>query len=167
MRSHANVLLFRIASTMAAVVLAGVAVAEPDAGSPVPLQQLLKLPSGAAAGATIEKRGGDTRSEWEARFRKVRADHEKAEAQLAATRAAIEKKAASQDSQWRVSAPGLGGAAKPAEGGDSPLDYRLTQDLRRDREEVLRSERRIQDLRVEANLAGVPDDWRGESAPLE
>ena len=166
MRSHANVLLFRIASTMAAVVLAGVAVAEPDAGSPVPLQQLLKLPSGAAAGASIEKRGGSTRSEWEARFRKARADHQKAETQLAATRAALEKKAAANDSQWRVSAPGLG-AAKPAEGGDSPLDYRLTQDLRRNREEVLRSERRIQDLGVEANLAGVPDDWRGEPPPLE
>ena len=41
------------------------------------------------------------------------------------------------------------------------------QELRRNRDELAHSERRIQDLEVEANLAGVPQDWRGESAPEE
>jgi len=165
-RSHANTSLRGLGPLLAAVLVAGAAVADPGGGSPVPLQQLLKLPSGAASEASIDKRGGNTRSEWEQRFRKVRADHEKAETELAATRAALEKKAATQSGQWRVSAPGLGGAVS-AEGSDSPLDYRLTQDLRRNREELVRSERRIQDLEVEANLAGVPQDWRGEPQPEE
>lgn len=142
--------------------VAGVAAADPDA--PVSLQQLLKLPSGTGTEAKIEKRGGYTRAEWDERFRQVHAEHRKAETQLAATRAALEKKVATDGGQWRVGAPGLGGAVS-AEAAESPLDYRLTQELRRNRDELARTERRIQDLEVEANLAGVPADWRGGTQP--
>jgi len=162
LRPHANRCFRRFVPVLgAAALVAGVAAAEPDTGGSVPLQQLLKLPAGAASGVSLGKRGGHTRSEWEELFRKARQDHEKAEASLVATRTALEKKAATEGGQWRVSAPGFGTAAS-AEGADTPLDYHLTQELRRNREEVARSERKIQDLEVEANLAGVPPDWRGE-----
>ena len=57
---------------------------------------------------------------------------------------------------------GEGGTTTTAE---TPLDYKLSQDLRRSREEVERAERQLQDLGVEANLAGVPEDWRQPEAP--
>ena len=80
---------------------------------------------------------------------------------LARTREAIGDKAAKEGGQWRMGAPGLG-AIETADGGQSPLDYRLTQELRRNREELALAERRLQDLRVEANLASVPAEWRAE-----
>jgi len=165
---HANACFRWLSPVLGAALLAGAAsAADPALGDAVPLGQLLKLPAGAPVGASIEKRGGSTRAEWEQRFRKVRADHEQAETRLAATRAELEKKAASEGGgQWRVSAPGLGGIG-PSEGNESPLDYRLTQELRRNRDELAHSERRIQDLEVEANLAGVPPEWRGGPQPEE
>ncbi|MEE2678058.1 MAG: hypothetical protein VX546_05720 [Myxococcota bacterium] len=162
LRPHAKTALRWFGPCLWVGLAASVAAADPDA--PVSLQQLLKLPSGTGAEATIDKRGGYTRGEWDDRFRKVHAEHRKAESQLAATRAALEEKAATDGGQWRVAAPGIGGAVS-AEAAESPLDYRLTQELRRNRQEVARTERRIQDLEVEANLAGVPADWRGGTQP--
>ena len=49
------------------------------------------------------------------------------------------------------------GAANPPE---APLDFQLRQELRRHREEVERLEGRLRELEIEANLAGVPEDWR-------
>ena len=165
LRRHANACLRWLSPVLGAALLAGAASpAEPALEDAVPLDQLLKLPAGAPVGASIEKRGGSTQQEWEQRFRKVRADHEQAQGQLAATRAELEEKAASDGGQWRVSAPGLAGVGA-IEDSESPLDYRLTQELRRNRDELAHSERRIQDLEVEANLAGVPQDWRGEPEP--
>ena len=42
---------------------------------------------------------------------------------------------------------------------DQPLDYTLSNEKRRNREEVERAERRLTDLEIEANLAGVPPEW--------
>lgn len=161
MHCHANARFRWLGPALGAALLASAASASEDA---VPIDQLLKLPAGVAVEARIEKRGGSTRPEWVKRFREARASHEQAETRLAATRAELEEKVASEGGQWRMTAPGLGGAA-PAEGVDSPLDYRLTQELRRNRDELKHSERRMQDLEVEANLAGVPEDWRGEPEP--
>jgi hypothetical protein len=44
---------------------------------------------------------------------------------------------------------------------DSPIDFQLRSELRRHREEVERLERKLRQLDIEANLAGVPEDWRG------
>ena len=60
-----------------------------------------------------------------------------------------------------MGAPGLGAIEEGHDPRDSPLDYQLTQTLRRNREELARAERQLQDLEVEANLASVPADWRG------
>ena len=140
------------------LVLAGLAIGASSTGQEdVPLDRLLKLP--AAPGTTGgETRAGSTRGEWLARFESARQDLEAARAALEATRGQIEDKA-SDESAWRMGAPGLGGATGNA--ADAPLDYKLTQDLRRNREEVERAERQLQDLEVEANLAGVPTEWRG------
>jgi hypothetical protein len=125
----------------------------------VPLDRLLKLP-GDQGSVGVETRAGSTRAEWLARFERARQDVEAAEAALEATRAQIEEKA-SEESAWRMGAPGVGSSASAAE---SPIDYKLTQELRRNREEVTRAERQLQDLDVEANLAGVPVEWRGGEA---
>jgi hypothetical protein len=147
-----------LAAPLALGALAGRA--EPDEAPGVPLDRLLKLPASAPVGGSLEKRGGDTKREWEARYRTAREDLERARRELEETRAELEERAGEEGGAWRMSPPGLGGAT--AEASDTtPIDYKLTQDLRRRREEVARSERRLQDLDVEANLAGVPPDWRG------
>ncbi len=61
-----------------------------------------------------------------------------------------------------MTAPGLGATAVAPE---TPLDFKLSQDLKRRREELARTERQLEDLMVEANLAGVPEYWRQPDAP--
>ena len=127
-------------------------------GEPVSLDQLLKLPRGTAvAPVEVEKRGGRTRSQWQDRYRSARRELAEAEESLADSRAALEERMGEESSSWKMAAPGLGDASASS---DAPTDYRLSQQLRRDRAEVARAERALQDLDVEANLAGVPDDWR-------
>ena len=54
-----------------------------------------------------------------------------------------------------MAAPGMPQGASE----NSPLSYRLLHEIRRQREEVARFERRLRDLKIEASLAGVPDEW--------
>ena len=130
----------------------------------IPLDQLLRLPAGSGSTTRLDKRGGHTKSEWETRFRAARTAQAEAVAAIARTRAAIEAKVLEDGGgQWRMGAPGLGNLESDAT--DSPLDYKLTQQLRRNRDDLARAERGLQDLEVEANLASVPDDWR--AAPVE
>jgi hypothetical protein len=42
---------------------------------------------------------------------------------------------------------------------NSPVNYGLRQEIQRNREDVVRAERKLRDLNVEANLAGVPENW--------
>jgi hypothetical protein len=137
--------------------LAAGAAAEEKAEAPVvPLDKLLKLPASAPVEASVERLGGSTRAEWQTRFQTARRELSEAEQALETTRKELEK--AGGDSQWTMAAPGLGGGG--AASSDSPLDYKLSQDLRRQRDELLRAHQRLQDLEVEANLAGVPEGWR-------
>ena len=131
---------------------------EPDPPS-VPLDRLLKLPSSAPVQARVEKRGGSTRGEWQARFEKAREEREAAHLALEDVRAELEEAAGGE--AWTMTAPGLGAAAVP----ETPRDFKLSQDLKRCREELERTERQLQDLAVEANLAGVPERWRQPDAP--
>jgi hypothetical protein len=62
---------------------------------------------------------------------------------------------AGEKAGWQMSAPGVQ-AMNPE---DSPVSYELRQELRRQREEIERFERRLRELEVEAKLAGVPDEW--------
>jgi hypothetical protein len=133
---------------------------EPAAASGVPLDRLLKLPPSLPAQGEVEKRGGATRDEWQARFSAAREQLERARKELEGARADLQGRVDEDGSSWKMAAPGLGTSAKPpSEAG--PIDYKLSQDLRRGREDVERAEKRLQDLEVEANLAGVPAEWRG------
>ena len=58
---------------------------------------------------------------------------------------------------WKIAAPGVQAAVDD----DSPVNYGLRQEIRRKREDVVRTERALRDLIVEANLAGVPKNWYG------
>jgi hypothetical protein len=143
-------------------VLAGLAIGTSAAAQEdVPLDRLLKLPEAQGGEVRgVETRAGRTRAEWLARFEQAREDVDTANAALETTRGQIEEKAG-EESAWRMGAPGVGSSGPAA---DAPLDYKLTQELRRNREEVERAERQLQDLEVEANLAGVPVEWRGQPA---
>jgi hypothetical protein len=128
----------------------------------VGLDSLLKLPPSGAPAAE-PRAGGVSRHEWEQRFAAARGD-------VAAARNAIDK--AQQElgalargtETWQMSAPGAQAGTE-----NSPVSYRLRQELRKQREELSSAERRLTDLEVEANLAGVPEEWirPPEKAPPE
>lgn len=171
-RAAAAVFTAGAARGVAGAILAGVALVASGAGAQtadgeaaplvVPLDQLLRLPTSVPVKASIEKRGGSTRVQWQSRFESVRTDLEDAEHALSETREALQVKAG-EESQWKMSAPGLGqGASNPS---NAPLDYRLSQDLRRQREELERARTALRNLETEANLAGVPDAWRQVGEP--
>ena len=136
----------------------------PQAAAPeVPLERLLKLPESVATTPSSEpRRGGRTRAEWQGRFEKAQADLAKARQGLEDSRKELEDVA--PDQAWSMSAPGLPAQASPSE---TSIDFRLRQQIRRQREELERAEQRIDDLSVEANLAGVPEEWRGSDAKPE
>lgn len=125
----------------------------PPQASGVALDQLLVLPSSRTY--SVERKGGLTRGEWRARYAEVRAEVQKEKDALAVAEAKLDTAAGGQ---WKVNPiPG----ADTSESSDSPLDFQLRGELRRHREELERLERRLRQLDIEANLAGVPENWRG------
>lgn len=152
-------------SAAAALVLALPAPAvAADAGAPaeekresprVELDKLLELPG--TREYSVESRGGATPGEWRSRFRSVREDLAAERKALAEAEAELDEVAGSTDA-WQVG-PAIPGGGSTS-GAEAPLDYRLRQKIERHREEVERLERKLRELEVEANLAGVPDAWR-------
>ena len=118
----------------------------------VTLDQLLTLPS--ALPVESGQRGGVTRAEWNSRFAEAGAEVETAKADLDESLDRLSK-LAGRTSNWKVAAPGVQAAVDD----NSPVNYGLKQEIRRKREEVVRAERALRDLIVEANLAGVPENW--------
>lgn len=123
----------------------------PAQAPPVDLDSLLRLPSSTTP---VEPRtGGASRQEWQERFAAAHADVETA-------RQAIEKaqqelgQLAGGGASWQMSAPGAAANTETA-----PVSFRLRQELRRQRDELAAAERRLTELEVEANLAGVPAEW--------
>lgn len=131
---------------------------EADRPPAVGLDQLLRVPD--AVQVRTPRRGGATRSEWQARFRGAHEELERAQKALEAARGELEELASGTEA-WQISAPGAVANTNPEA---APLSYRLRQELRRHREEVERAERKLQELTVEANLAGVPADWQTAGA---
>lgn len=167
MRWHGGVL-----GLLGGLGLAIAAWAQGGAGSDspiVPLDDLLKLPPTLIVPGHLERHGGATKAEWQARFVDAREDIAKAKKKLAKSRKALEKKLG-EGGAWRMSAPGIGDInpqdRDPQINPNAPADYKLSQQVRRSREEVDRSGRYLQDLEVEANLAGVPENWRYVEAPV-
>ncbi len=138
-----------------AVPLAGAAAAEPEAElptEPVSLDRLLTLP--AVLPIESSERGGLTRVEWSNRFEEADEEVTAAEAELEESLDKLSE-LVGKTSNWKVAAPGV--QAAPSD--NSPVNYGLRQEIRRKREDVARAERRRRDLIVEANLAGVPENW--------
>ena len=106
-----------------------------------------------AQGAAVD------RKRWEERFAAVRGDLDGARAKLAKAQADLEALAHKSDS-WQMAAPG---AQPNAE--NSPVSYKLRQEIRQYREDVGRAERRLRELEVEASLAGVPADGVSPCTP--
>lgn len=118
----------------------------------VDLGRLLKLPDSYAK--PTESRRGMGRSEWEVRFESVRLELAESQAALEAAQTELGN-AAGDSSQWSVAAPGT--SPNPE---NTPLSYKLRQEIRRNREIIERNEKKLRSLEIEADLAEVPANWR-------
>jgi hypothetical protein len=139
----------------------GGASGEPDLGS------LLELPSGFGAIESEPTVAGSGEAEWRRRFRTGRERLNEARTTLATTKRELDALADEGGSQWNV-APAIGGAlggGAGAQGRDTPLSFKLRQQLKRDREAVEQAEKELRRLQIEADLAGVPSSWRGQGDP--
>jgi hypothetical protein len=138
--------------------LAGAAASEEPAAqppsAPVELDRLLKLPP-ARVPASPERAGSASKGEWRTRFTSARLERDAAQNTLDAT---VDKmgESVTDTESWQIAPPGASAQAS----ADAPINYSLRQQVRREREELARAERRLQDLTIEADLAGVPQDWR-------
>jgi hypothetical protein len=101
---------------------------------------------------SVDRRAGLTRGEWRARFERIDAALASEKQALETAQAELDRVAGSAD-QWLLGPPGMTNT-------DAPLDYRLRQEITRRKDEIERLETARKDLEVEANLAGVPEDWR-------
>jgi hypothetical protein len=129
------------------------------------LDALLHVPSRFLEGESSSVAGAGE-SEWRRRFDKAYDDLDEARALLERTKQELDGVAEGGGaSQWSVAAPG-GGAPAGGAGSTSPLSFKLRQELKRNRELVEQAERSLRELRIEADLAGVPSSWRGVPRPL-
>lgn len=140
------------------LLLAAPAGAEEASGpaGPVSLDKLLQLPD--SLEYDVERRGGSSRTEWRARFDEARRSVEEAERALEQAQKALAETAGAKEA-WSLAPPGVPVEAA-SEGGDT---FRQREEVRRQREEVERARMRLRELDIEANLAGVPESWRGSS----
>jgi len=119
----------------------------------VGLDQLLKLPSSMSFNA--ERRQGATADEWRSRFRASREAIQEAKDTLEKTRAELDDLASGGGGgNWQVAPPGSNQTE------NTPMSFKLREELRRGRESLDQAERGQRALIVEADLAGVPEDWR-------
>ena len=129
---------------------AGESPARPPA---IGLDQLLRLPSDVQY--DVERRSGGGRGEWRERFRKAVRERDEAERALQESRDELADIAAQTDG-WNLGAPGTSGSVDP----DAPLSFELKQRIRRQSRELDAAEERLRALEVQANLAGIPEEWR-------
>jgi hypothetical protein len=132
---------------------------EGDPPPAVTLDQLLTLPSSLRIEA--EQKGGTTRSEWRAQFVAAEAELEAAKTDLDASLDRL-RDVSAEKGGMKLASPmqGAGGGGM----GETPLDYGLKNEIREGRDAVFSSERRLQELKLEASLAGVPPEWLTEEA---
>ncbi|MBW2399089.1 MAG: hypothetical protein JRG80_07430 [Deltaproteobacteria bacterium] len=135
-----------------------------EGGEPtVGLDKLLRIPPTVQFEPT--KRGHSTKTEWRDRFDEADSDLVRARAKLAETQAKLAE-IGSTSSAWTMGAPGLSSVSRD-KAVEAPLDQGLSVEMRNRRAEVERTERRRAELEVEANLANLPDDWRGTPKPQD
>ena len=133
---------------------------EPAATPKVGIDQLLKLPSTVHVPPGQSARpGGHTRDEWQERFAGARGAIDEHRAAL--DRALEElKEMVGEQGSWQMAAPGMPAAAAE----DTPVSYQLREEIRRERVEMDRAEKRLRELEIEASLAGVPPEWVNEDS---
>ena len=131
---------------------AGAASAASAEEQPAGLDRLLTLPDDKSYG--VDRRGGLSRGEWRARFVEVQDALVVERKGLAEAEGRLDEVAGSS-SNWQM-APVPGMQPSP----DAPLDYQLRVSIRRHKSEIERLERKLKELEIEANLAGVPAEWR-------
>jgi hypothetical protein len=125
----------------------------------VDMDRLLKLPG--SFEQPPEAKGGVTLDQWQGRFDRVLVDFYTANRALTRAQAELEEMAV-EGGSWSMAAPGTKASSENA-----PMSFKLRQEMRRQREAVERSEKRLRELQVQADLAGVPADWRREhSQPI-
>jgi len=149
----------RLAGLAVCFGLAGSALAQepaapPPAPPPVELDRLLKLPAPTAE-APSERLGSASKGEWRSRFVSARLERDAAQTALEAAQEKLGA-AATDNEAWQMTPPGVGSAGA----SDAPVNFSLREEVRRQREELARCERRLQELTIEADLAGVPGSWR-------
>jgi hypothetical protein len=132
------------------------------------LDALLQLPS-SFVGQVGPAVAGASEAEWRRRFRTSRET-------LSAARKALEKTKQELDgaaeggsgNTWSVAPPtGGGSGGGPPNSSTSPLSFKLRQDLKRNRTELDAAEKASRELEIEADLAGVPVEWRGRDEAIE
>ena len=129
-------------------------------GDPVELDTLLHLPSGFGT-RTPKGVAGASESEWRRRFSKADGELAEARRSLDKTKKELDEVAvAGGGSQWSIAPPGGGGGGGDSSPASSPMSFKLRQKLREDRELIEERERALRELRIEADLAGVPQAWR-------
>ena len=133
---------------------AGPAAAEAQAPPTIELDRLLELPP--SLEYKLETRGGDSRAEWRSRFEDLRTRLAEERKGLAEAEEELVETAGAT-ATWQV-APPLPGAAQAS--ADAPLDFQLRRRIDRHRKEIELLESRLDELEIEANLVGVPEEWR-------
>jgi len=145
-----------------ALLISGAATADPEqnAGAspstpptPVSLDSLLRLPKNAPS-EQAEAPPRLDREQWEQRFEVAEREIADVTAALAASQAELQEMS-SESGAWQMAAPG---AAANTE--NSPVSFRLRQQIRAQREQLEQAERKLDELRIQADFAGVPKDWQ-------
>lgn len=128
------------------------------------LDALLQLPDRYRdLGTGARSVAGASEDEWRRRFGRAKTELLESRAGLEQTKRELDSMAEGGGaSQWSVAPPGGSGSGGPS---TSPLSFKLRQELKRNRERLEEADRRLRELEIQADLAGVPPDWRGEPVP--
>jgi hypothetical protein len=119
------------------------------------LDALLHLPTGFVT-TEPDAVAGAGEGEWRRRFTKADRELLEARASLEDTKRELEGVADSGGgSQWSIAPPGSDSSPTT-----SPLSFKLREKLREGRDQIEVREKAMRGLRIEADLAGVPQSWR-------
>jgi len=124
-------------------------------GEEVDLERLLRLPS--AMSFERQTRHGVSSEEWRSRFREQRDAIAEAQTRLDEARAELDQLSggAGGGGQWQVAPPGSNNTEV------TPMSFKLREQIRKGKEDVQLAEKELRALVIEADLAGVPPEWRG------
>ena len=95
------------------------------------------------------------RREWRARFTKRVRERDEAARALKKSQDELSEMG-SKTAGWNLGTPGTAAEANP----ETPLSFELNQRIRREKRDLADAESKLETLKVEANLAHVPEAWR-------